>query len=377
MDPHGFGFGPYDVALTKEDFAEMDQLLRDIESGNTSTTTFSTTTTRMMTIREAAPSYADGLLFSNTTYDDTTTTAHNDNNMTCFPDLALYSPQPIATSTFDDQSPASLTTLSSFTESPVFSEMDFDMGFDYNNNTAVAGFFPTYIDSMITGTGTVMMPPPACWEETPYSAGLQQYSSWSLSTAAGDMAASPLTSSLTEEKGEKETLVSPPPPPAADVSYVKIAGEIAPTQNTSNYSHHHTNITNNSSSSILPSSSASTTPASTSAPSGSNTSSHANHICPHCGSGPFPDITKFKLHTNKHTKPFRCTAHGCDDAFAEKKGLQRHLRVKAGWDDHHLLALEDHGLKVVKFACPHAGRGCTYMTIRDDNLKRHISTCSL
>lgn len=387
MDPHGVGFGPYDVALTEEDFAEMDQLLRDIESGNTTTTTTtSTTTTRMMTMTEAAPLYADELLFSNTTYDDTTTTTGNDHDITCFPDLALYSQQPIPTSTFDDQSPESLMTLGSFTESPVFSEMDFDMGFDYNNNnnnTTIAGFFSTYVDSIITGTGTMMMPPPAGWEETPYSTGLQQDSPWSLSAAAGDMAASVLTSSLAEkeEEEEEEGLVSPPPPSAADSSYNKTVEEVAPIQNISDYSHHHHKITNSdSSSSNLPSSSsasASATPASTSTPSSSNTSSPSKHICPHCGSGPFPDKTKLKFHINKHTKPFRCTVRGCDGAFAEKKSLQRHLMAKAKSDKHHHLALQTHGVKEVKHACPHAGRGCTYTTIRDDNLKRHISTCSL
>lgn len=86
-----------------------------------------------------------------------------------------------------------------------------------------------------------------------------------------------------------------------------------------------------------PSSSASTTTTPSSASSSTpNSSKHLHHhICPHCGAGPFPDKTKLTLHTNKHTKPFRCSssahggAGGCDAAFAEKKSLQRHLVARA------------------------------------------------
>lgn len=96
--------------------------------------------------------------------------------------------------------------------------------------------------------------------------------------------------------------------------------------------------------------------------------------CAHCGAS-FTDRTKLKIHTNKHTKPFRCTAPRCDYATAEKKSLQRHLVAKARWDEDHRLAADANGVREVKHKCHNAARGCTYATIRDDNLKRHASTC--
>lgn len=84
-------------------------------------------------------------------------------------------------------------------------------------------------------------------------------------------------------------------------------------------------------------------------------------------------ITKLKTHTNKHTRPFRCTAPDCDYATAEKKSLQRHLLAKAKWDEGHRVAAETLGVKEVKYRCP--GVGCEYVTIREDNLRRHVAKC--
>lgn len=98
-----------------------------------------------------------------------------------------------------------------------------------------------------------------------------------------------------------------------------------------------------------------------------------DHTCSHCGAT-FTDKTKLKVHTNKHTKPFRCTAAGCDYATAEKKSLQRHLLAKSKWDEEHRLAARSEGVKQVKHRCPR--EGCTYATVREDNLKRHMNTCA-
>lgn len=95
--------------------------------------------------------------------------------------------------------------------------------------------------------------------------------------------------------------------------------------------------------------------------------------CSHCGAT-FTDKTKLKVHTNKHTKPFRCAAAGCDYATAEKKSLQRHLLAKSKWDEEHRAAAQTEGVRQVKHRCPR--EGCTYATVRDDNLKRHMNTCT-
>lgn len=94
--------------------------------------------------------------------------------------------------------------------------------------------------------------------------------------------------------------------------------------------------------------------------------------CTYC-QATFTDKTKLKVHTNKHTKPFRCTAPGCDYATAEKKSLQRHLLARSKWDEDHRLAAQNQGVKNIRHCCPR--EGCTYSTIREDNLKRHIATC--
>lgn len=98
-----------------------------------------------------------------------------------------------------------------------------------------------------------------------------------------------------------------------------------------------------------------------------------DHTCSHCGAT-FTDKTKLKVHTNKHTKPFRCAAAGCDYATAEKKSLQRHLLAKSKWDEEHRAAARSEGVRQVKHRCPR--EGCTYSTVREDNLKRHINTCA-
>lgn len=95
--------------------------------------------------------------------------------------------------------------------------------------------------------------------------------------------------------------------------------------------------------------------------------------CSHCGST-FSDKTKLKVHTNKHTKPFRCAAAGCDYATAEKKSLQRHLLARSKWDEGHRLAALSEGVRQVRHRCPR--EGCTYATVREDNLKRHMGTCA-
>lgn len=94
-----------------------------------------------------------------------------------------------------------------------------------------------------------------------------------------------------------------------------------------------------------------------------------------CSFCPFTtaSITKLKTHTNKHTRPFRCTAPECDYATAEKKSLQRHVLAKAKWDDGHRVAAEGLGVREVKYRC--VGAGCGYVTIREDNLRRHVAKC--
>lgn len=84
-------------------------------------------------------------------------------------------------------------------------------------------------------------------------------------------------------------------------------------------------------------------------------------------------ITKLKTHTNKHTRPFRCTAPSCAYATAEKRSLQRHMLAKAKFDEGHRLAAEGLGVREVKYRC--SGVGCDYVTIREDNLKRHVGNC--
>lgn len=94
--------------------------------------------------------------------------------------------------------------------------------------------------------------------------------------------------------------------------------------------------------------------------------------CPIC-KATFADKTKLKVHTNKHTKPFRCSAAGCDYSTAEKKSLQRHLLARSKRDEEHRLATQESGLKGVSYRCCRSG--CTYSTFRDDNFKRHLMTC--
>ncbi|KAF3771387.1 hypothetical protein M406DRAFT_320792 [Cryphonectria parasitica EP155] len=102
-------------------------------------------------------------------------------------------------------------------------------------------------------------------------------------------------------------------------------------------------------------------------------SAEAPFDCPYCHRS-FADKTKFKIHTNKHTKPFRCSAACCDYAAAEKKSLQRHLLAKSKWDEEHRRAAQSQGVENIKHRCPK--QGCTYSTIREDNLKRHMSKCT-
>lgn len=97
--------------------------------------------------------------------------------------------------------------------------------------------------------------------------------------------------------------------------------------------------------------------------------------CLHCGAT-FTDKTKLKVHTNKHTKPFQCTAPACTYAAAEKKSLHRHLQGKSDYDVEHRAAARRMRVPLVKHRCPRDGEGCTYTTFRDDNLKRHNKTCT-
>lgn len=390
MDPLN-NYGSYDMTFTEHDSAEIDQLLREMESGDatitTTTTPLTTTTTTPATKPINTNVLSPNMNFDIPTNDFEPTMMDNDTT-TYFQDLKFYQPPPMAPL---DHSPESLT-LSSFSESPVFSDMDFDMGFD----DGTAGLFP-YAGPLITGMESTMVP----WE-TPCringAVGLTEpyFSSFlgvNSSLIGGDMADAIFTCSQAEEGAQllEENVVMPPPPPAMNLHNYETAGNAS----SQSYNRAYPHITPDPSSSILrpskvkspagtsmsTSTPTSTTPSSislsrsaTSTPSSSTSSS--KYTCSHCGA-PFPDITKLKVHTNKHTKPFRCTVPGCDGAFAEKKSLQRHLLAKAKWDDDHRLALESHGVKEIRHACPHAERGCTYTTIREDNLKRHISTCSL
>ncbi|POS75732.1 hypothetical protein DHEL01_v205875 [Diaporthe helianthi] len=105
------------------------------------------------------------------------------------------------------------------------------------------------------------------------------------------------------------------------------------------------------------------------------TTTNPNLTCPHC-SATFTEKTKLKVHTNKHTKPFRCTAPGCSYAAAEKKSLHRHLQGKSDYDGDHRAAARRGRVPLVKHRCPREKEGCTYATFRDDNLKRHGNTCT-
>lgn len=112
----------------------------------------------------------------------------------------------------------------------------------------------------------------------------------------------------------------------------------------------------------------------------SPTTTNSDLACTHCGHIA-SDKTKLKIHTNKHTKPFRCTAADCTYATAENKSLQRHLVARSRFDESHrqvaeaLLGGSDGAIKLgKKYAC--TGVGCTYATVREDNLKRHAAKCS-
>lgn len=96
------------------------------------------------------------------------------------------------------------------------------------------------------------------------------------------------------------------------------------------------------------------------------------HSCATCAAT-FTSITKLNTHTYKHTKPFRCTAPDCDYAGAEKKSLQRHVAARAKWDEGHRVAAEGLGVKDRRYRCERVG--CEYVTIREDNLRRHATTC--
>lgn len=111
---------------------------------------------------------------------------------------------------------------------------------------------------------------------------------------------------------------------------------------------------------------------STTSTSPAETTSEGTFTCSFC-SFTATSITKLKTHTNKHTRPFRCTAPSCDYATAEKKSLQRHVLAKAKWDEGHRIAAETLGVREVKYRCP--GVGCEYVTIREDNLRRHVAKC--
>lgn len=337
MDPLN-AFGPFDMALTftEDDFAEIEQLLRDSEADDITTTTFTGGTT------------TEEALFTNTFYNTTTETtakgfdADVERGFYCYP----QSQQPV------NCSPESFT-MTSFTESPVFSEMDFDMagcGLD-NNNPNAMGFFP-YADS-------IMMPPfgkgtEAALVETESSSMAQPFSAASPSYYY-EMGNQP-TSSTSSSKHAASASASPS-------KKAKPPAKLSPK--------------------TILSVSSTTTPASTSISTPNvSSSSSSKYSCPHCDLPSFANKTKLKVHINKHTKPFRCTASECtNNAFAEKKTLHRHIRAAAKWDGNHRLAAERQGVQLggegVEFACPNAGRGCTYTTIRDDNLKRHISTCSV
>lgn len=127
-------------------------------------------------------------------------------------------------------------------------------------------------------------------------------------------------------------------------------------------------------SSVIPQSTASAiSSSSTNSTSPAENSSEGTFTCSFC-SFTATSITKLKTHTNKHTRPFRCTALSCDYATAEKKSLKRHVLAKAKWDEEHRVAAEALGVREVKYRCTKVG--CEYVTIREDNLQRHVAKCS-
>lgn len=95
--------------------------------------------------------------------------------------------------------------------------------------------------------------------------------------------------------------------------------------------------------------------------------------CPECGTT-HANKTKLSIHINtKHTKPFRCAAAGCAYATGEKKSWQRHLVAKAKWDEAHRVVADREGLVAAQYQC--GTPGCTYVTLRGDNFKRHVRKC--
>lgn len=67
-----------------------------------------------------------------------------------------------------------------------------------------------------------------------------------------------------------------------------------------------------------------------------------------------------RLHTNSHSRPFKCRESGCNQDFPDKKGRNRHEDAI-----HERFGPE-------KLHCPDEDCKEWFAKLRDDNLKRHI-----
>lgn len=356
MDPFD-DFGQCDMAITEQDFMEMGLSLY-------AATTLQKTAATPFPYADflSETSIHNNMYFTNVELNEQMIPKQQINS--ALVSFDLYSEQLL---TDFNPSPQSLTS-NSFSESPIFSEMEFDAGLDNS----------PYSDSMITGTDTMSTTPMIALEALKNDAVLEP------PLFLPENALLPPSSLSTTNQMVASEIVCPRTAEAPVVENVQLLQEYAETvfaqENNCSI------VTTATASSALSTSFPGSTIASislsgsadTRSASAATSKSTSSYKCPlaHCGAT-FQNKTKLKVHTNKHTKPFRCTVTGCDSAFAEKKSLQRHLLAQAKWCETHRLALQSHGVKEILYACPNAERGCTYTTVRDDNLKRHVSTCSL
>jgi len=83
--------------------------------------------------------------------------------------------------------------------------------------------------------------------------------------------------------------------------------------------------------------------------------SDSRHHCGYCSMA-FEKRHELNRHLLKHTKPYACTAPGCDASFAERRGCERHMKSR-------------HSVKG-SIKC----RFCKYSSTRADAVQRHLRT---
>lgn len=239
-------------------------------------------------------------------------------------------------------SPTSMTTGST-NQSPLVPFLDYDMSYPMGPSTQdPENLFPELMDHTINMNTDWVGSSPEGYCDPFLTSGNAQIKASSLYPTDGQLypTASPQTAIYTNNPAPASSpyLTTQPPPVATAQPTQTAPSPSSPPQNTT------TTIT----------------------------TTTTGLTCPHCNTT-LPDKTKLKVHTNKHTKPFRCSAAGCNYATAEKKSLQRHLLARSRWDAAHAEAARGQGVSRVRHACPR--EGCTYATVREDNLKRHMGTC--